>query len=339
MTDELYRRVYDKRVGRVSDIRSFREAVASETGGIVPPKEAAERWLLSQEPSYALFRKRKKRIFRTTQVYYKFHQIQCDLLELSTAERDANDNYRYIFIIVEALTRYVWLYPLYDKRAVSTAQALEKFLLSTRAVPAAAFLDRGREFEGAFARLASNFGIRLEYSNDVTKASLSERAIRSIRELITRLQSFRKSLRFLDDLGSIVRAYNLRPHRSIGGVSPHHALYKLSSEQVFRRLYRGRKNFHFDFQEALEKQAFHLGDRVRLATVKPLLKKKTRQTNWTEEIFVVAKVLYRHPEAVYLVKDANGQVLRGSFHASELLAVPPPAPPLPPPLPRPQHSY
>ena len=64
---------------------------------------------------------------------------------------------------------------------------------------------------------------------------------------------------------------------------------------------------------------YRVGQQVRLSKVKKKFE-KGYLPNWTEEIFVIER---RHPRKppVYTVKDLQGEVLQGTFYATELQPV------------------
>jgi hypothetical protein len=61
------------------------------------------------------------------------------------------------------------------------------------------------------------------------------------------------------------------------------------------------------------------GDRLRLSKARRTLK-KGYLPNWTEELLTVVKCIETRP-LVYLVKDAHGEILEGTFYAEEIQKV------------------
>ena len=67
----------------------------------------------------------------------------------------------------------------------------------------------------------------------------------------------------------------------------------------------------------LGKVKFPIGDRVRISKYKRAVFNKGYTPNWTEEIFVVNKVLNTKP-ITYKIVDLMGEEVKGSFYEKEL---------------------
>ena len=65
------------------------------------------------------------------------------------------------------------------------------------------------------------------------------------------------------------------------------------------------------------KAKFEVGDKVRISRTKGIFE-KGYLPNWSEEVFMVDKVQETHPVS-YIIKDALGEVIKGSFYNEELL--------------------
>ena len=65
------------------------------------------------------------------------------------------------------------------------------------------------------------------------------------------------------------------------------------------------------------KSKFAIGDRVRISKYKRKVFDKGYTPNWTEEIFVIDKVLPTKP-VTYSIVDLTGEEIKGSFYEQEL---------------------
>ena len=65
------------------------------------------------------------------------------------------------------------------------------------------------------------------------------------------------------------------------------------------------------------KSTFSIGDRVRISKYKRKVFDKGYTPNWTEEIFVIDKVLPTKP-VTYNIVDLMGEEIKGSFYEQEL---------------------
>ena len=65
------------------------------------------------------------------------------------------------------------------------------------------------------------------------------------------------------------------------------------------------------------KPKFTIGDKVRISKYKRQVFDKGYTPNWTEEIFVIDKVLPTKP-VTYSIVDLMGESIKGSFYEQEL---------------------
>ena len=91
----------------------------------------------------------------------------------------------------------------------------------------------------------------------------------------------------LDKLQDLVKEYNRTYHSSIK-MTPVEASRKKNQKKVFKALYG-------DFSLPKRKRAkFSVGDKVRISRLNQTFE-KGYESNWTEEVFVVEKVLNTFP--------------------------------------------
>ena len=66
-----------------------------------------------------------------------------------------------------------------------------------------------------------------------------------------------------------------------------------------------------------KKPKFAIGDKVRISEYKRRVFDKGYTPNWTEEVFVVDKILPTKP-VTYTIIDSMGEEIEGSFYEKEL---------------------
>ena len=66
------------------------------------------------------------------------------------------------------------------------------------------------------------------------------------------------------------------------------------------------------------RKILHKGQRIRVSLMKNLFQKSTCQ--WSEEVFVIAKVYITDP-ITYALEDLRGEPLEGTFYLEELKTV------------------
>ena len=115
---------------------------------------------------------------------------------------------------------------------------------------------------------------------------------------------------YWDKLDKLVDDYNNTYHSSIK-ISPTEASLKENENKVFANLcgdliYLKPKN-----------PKFSIGDKVRISKYKRKVFDKGYTPNWTEELFVVDKVMLTKP-VTYRIVDLLGEKVEGSFYEKEL---------------------
>lgn len=266
-------------------------------------------WLQSQ-PTYTRHRYRRLR-YKTNKIYAIGinDSWQADLLDLPALKK-FNNNYRYVLVVIDVLSRYLFAVPIKNKTTGEIIKAFREIFKSR--VPLKIFSDRGREFNSrAFKKFLKSRGVNIYFSSSQFKASLAERVIRTIKEQIYRVITRTGNKNYLKYLPSIISAYNNRIHSTIG-VAP--AKVNVWNESaVWDRLYghsQGKREKNLPLT---------VGDKVRLAIAEEAFR-KTYKGTFTEEIFVVDQVIRREPP-VYRIKDLKGELIEGTFYANELQKV------------------
>ena len=106
------------------------------------------------------------------------------------------------------------------------------------------------------------------------------------------------------------KKYNNTRHSAIK-MTPTEASKHKNSKHVFANLYRDLLYSQHDSAQ------FSVGDRVRISKYKRPVFDKGYTPNWTEEIFVIDKVLNTNP-ITYRLTDLMGEEVSGSFYQQEL---------------------
>ena len=118
------------------------------------------------------------------------------------------------------------------------------------------------------------------------------------------------SYHYLDKLDNLVNEnYNQSVHRSIKMKPADVTVF--NAQDVWRTLYCK--------QASIIKYEFKVGDQVKISKCKRVFQ-KGYLSSWTEESFTVAQRLPRNPP-VYCLKEAEGELIRGTFYEAELQKV------------------
>lgn len=113
-------------------------------GKYVINKYKIRKWLQKQE-AYSLQRPVRRRFKRNkTMVTDIDDQWSADLMDMNKFA-NYNDGFTYILVVIDVLSKYLWMRPLKNKKGVSVANALRDILLAGR-VPKRIRTDKGQEF-------------------------------------------------------------------------------------------------------------------------------------------------------------------------------------------------
>lgn len=259
---------------------------------------------LKSEPSYTLHKQiRKPKKYRRTITYGPRDLWQIDLLDLQKFSTE-NRLFRYLCVIIDCFTKYVWVKPLKDKTGKSLVKALALLLMTER--PKRIQADQGTEFFNKnVSKMLEAFGPKLYHSYSEHKASIVERVQRTLRSRLGRLFTKRSDHVWIDHIEDIVASYNNTHHRSIKmkpiDVTAEH------TDRIRRLLFP---------PEDVKPPRFKVGDNVRIVAKRKKFQKEYKQ-GWTDEKFLIKAVKQTTPNT-YLLEDLSKEPILGSFYAEEL---------------------
>lgn len=207
--------------------------------------------------------------------------------------------------------------PLTQKTAEAVIEGFKKIFKKTDHRPIRIQSDSGGEFSGAkFKKFLKDNGIIYNSTrNPDTKASICERAIRTLKGRIFKYFTHTDNLKFIDKLDDFVEAYNKSYHRTIkmapADVNERNILqvYKNTKKSQLTRKRKKRK----------PRPRLKVGDYVRISKSKNVFT-KGYLCGWTDEIFKVVKILKRDP-VVYRIVDLDAEEITGTFYEPELQKV------------------
>ena len=265
---------------------------------------------LQQQPGYTLHKPARKR-FRRNRVFVNGldEQWQADLADLQSLSR-WNRGHKYLLTCIDVLSNYAWVVPLKSKSASALVEAFTNIFKQGRK-PERLQTDAGTEFMNhSFQKFLKNHDVRHFVTYNETKAQVVERFNRTLKHLLWRLFTTSSSYHYLDKLDNLVNQnYNQSIHRSIKMKPADVTVF--NAQDVWRTLY-GK-------QASTIKYKFKVGDQVKISKYKRLFQ-KGYIPSWTEESFTVAQRLPRNPP-VYRLKEADGELIRGTFYEAELQKV------------------
>jgi len=152
------------------------------------PKDKTIAWLESQDV-YTLHRPLRRRYPRRSYSLYNIDDLwEADIVDLR-AIKNYNNNYAYLLVVIDVLSKFAWVEKLRDKTSTSVARGLAHILAhSNGRRPIVLQTDGGKEFVGSATQLFlknAKIGFRVARNPDV-KAAVVERFNRTLKERIWR---------------------------------------------------------------------------------------------------------------------------------------------------------
>lgn len=301
--DEKLRRVYYD-VNHPAGFASIQKLVKA-TG--YSPK-TVKAWLKKQS-TYTLHRQARKKYPTRRYIAHDIdEQWQADLADVSLLSRQ-NRGYRYILTVIDIFSRYAWSRPLKTKRGDEVAAAFKNIFEEGR-IPKRIQTDQGKEFENRHVReLFRQHNIELFSVKSAYKAAMVERFNRTLKHKLWRYLTSSNQKRWMDVLQDAVHAYNHSRHRIIK---------RKPADVTQESVAEMREATHMPHPKG--RDDIRIGDSVRISKVKSVFD-KGYLPNWTEEIFTIADVNRKYYPTTYKLKDANGEVIEGSFYHYEIQPV------------------
>jgi len=266
--------------------------------------------------TYAVFKPVRKTFERRRYLVQGFKELwNIDLLDMQKYFRK-NKSFKYILVIIEALSKKAYCRPLKNKTASVVLASFQDIIKEAGYFPKLLHSDRGSEFKGVFKKYLDQNGVKLYHSFTKNKAILAERFCRTLRSRLNAIMSHNKNKVWHLYLDSVIKSYNNTPH-SRHKLSPN-SVTEDNQFLVWRRLYKG-------YPEQKRKQLpskLQPNDIVKIANNKLIFEKKSATQNYTTENFRISRVEDTVPWTYKLV-DEGGNELSGGFLKEQLLKVNP----------------
>ena len=205
-----------------------------------------------------------------------------DLADFSDYKTSNNKGFRYIFIVIDNFSKYLWAIPLKNKYSQTITNEFSNILKTSKRKPLKIESDRGTEFYNSiFQNFLKTKKIQ-HYSRYTDKGpSIAERVIRTVRNLLKKPIFLAGSANWLSELPSVVKQYNNTIHHSTK-MTPIQASKKVNEKEVFSNLRDDRVK---------RQPKFKIGQLVRTADIKRVFSKGD-STNWSYKLYTITEVIH-----------------------------------------------
>jgi len=236
---------------------------------------------------------------------------QADLVSMIPYSK-FNKGYKYMLVVINVFSKFVWVEPIKNKAATSVTSAMKNILLKSKSNPTYLQTDKGTEFFNKdFQTLMQKYNIKHYSTYSNLKASVVERVNRTIKNLMWKKFSLRGNYKWIDIIDEIVEKYNNTTHSTINE-KPKNVNIK-NENQIL--------NNYFAFIKTIDPKLpkFKTGDYVCISKQREAFT-KGYTPNWSNEIFLIKKVNFTNP-TTYILQDENNSEIRGGFYEEELQKV------------------
>ena len=216
-------------------------------------------------------------------VYNHLDEIwSIDLADFSDYKTSNNKGYRYIFIIIDNYSKYLWATPLKNKYSQTITNEFSNILTTSKRKPVKIESDRGSEFYNSiFQNLLKSKNIQ-HYSRYTDKGpSIAERVIRTVRNLLKKPVFLAGNADWLSELPSVIKQYNNTIHSSTK-MTPTQASKKSNQKLVYNNLRDDRVK---------RQPKYKLGQLIRVADIKKVFSKGD-STSWSYKLYAITEVIH-----------------------------------------------
>ena len=205
-----------------------------------------------------------------------------DLADMIDYKISNNKGFRYIFIVIDNFSKYLWTIPLKNKYSQTITNEFSNILITSKRKPLKLESDRGTEFYNSiFQNFLKSKNIQ-HYSRFTDKGpSIAERVIRTVRNLLKKPVFEKGRADWLSELPSVIKQYNNTIHHSIK-MTPIQASKKINEKLVFSNLRDDRVK---------RQPKYKLGQLVRTADIKRVFSKGD-STNYSYKLYTITEVIH-----------------------------------------------
>ena len=193
-----------------------------------------------------------------------------------------NKGFRYIFVIIDNFSKYLWCVPVKNKKSQTITNEFSNFCNNIKRKPPKLESDRGSEWYNSIFQNFSKVKNIHHFSRYTEKGpSISERAIRTIRNLLKKPVFLKGDADWLYELPSVIKKYKTTIHHSIK-ITPIQASKKINEKEVYSNLKNDREK---------QRPKFQPGQLVRTADIKRVFSKRD-STNYSYKLYTITEVIH-----------------------------------------------
>ena len=166
--------------------------------------------------------RKNPKLFNTITSPNRLHNVQIDLMDVIDINPVVNRKVRYLFNIIDVYSRFVWVFPITNKRAKTIADIFSKWLKTVKRkykkIPKSVNSDDGNEFKASFKTVLKNNNIEhFVFASNIhhNAQGIIERFHRTLRNLIQRYLDVYNTKKYIDILPKLIENYNNTIHTTL----------------------------------------------------------------------------------------------------------------------------
>lgn len=242
---------------------------------------------------------------------------QIDLMKIENLTSNIDKPFKYLLLIIDVFTRFLFAVPLYDKSRKEVTEGLELIFLTTGKIPYSITSDAGLEFNNDNVRsLCKKYKINQFFSvPKITHASIVERVILSLRIKIGKMMTQLKNENIMNIIEYAVNSYNNSIHSSLG-MTPAEANFGTGANRQLAQFTSMQRNTSKKERNGANQEISSLreGDDVRLPQFMAYREKQFKKAHvptFGEDVYKIAKVFISDKrKLVYRLKLGENQTER-----------------------------
>ena len=220
-----------------------------------------------------IYSKPPKKIYEGNKITY--NQIDeiwsIDLADMIDYKTLINKGYRYIFIIIDNFSKYVWAIPLKNKNNETVTDAFSNILSTSKRRLLKIESERGAEFYNNFFQNILGAKNIQHYSRFTDKGpSVAERVIKTVRHFLKKSVFEKGNADWLSELPSVIKQY----------VNTNHSSAQMTSVQATKKENAIEVYSNLQDQRVRQQPKYKLGQLVRTADIKRVFSKED-SINWS----------------------------------------------------------
>ena len=274
-------------------------------------KQAVENLQAIQRHRQTNPKKMRKQYTRTTAIR-PFASVQMDIADLPLLQTPQNRNVRYLMVVIDIFSRYLWVQPSTNRKRIYRKFELILNRMKEEFKQTPKNLVSDKEFRTKkFNKISEKFGYFHSFSigSDKEKVSVVERSISTLKNLIKRYVEVKNTTNYVDDLQKIVENYNYTEHSTIG-TDPRFAILNNLIFPPKKLLTESSKNKH-------NERVLKIGTKVR-TRLKRTIVSKGDKPRWSKAVY---QVIERIGIKFKLQNVENGEILEKLYPRHQLLVI------------------